>query len=258
MEPLRQLQQWRSFLRQVHQGNSLLLLDYDGTLAPFKVDRMQAVPYPGVISRLETLASTPSIRTIIISGRSLNDLKQLLPLSIPLELWGSHGLERQLPSGEITSFSPSAEQKNVLAEAKEICQKYAPQGACELKPFAVALHWRGLTPNVKEESEKYILPKWEELCSHAAMGIHRFDGGLELRPKGFGKGDVVLHLLKEISDEIPVAYLGDDHTDEQAFKALGTRGLKVLVKDSPRETLADFRLVPPNELLQFLDEWIGG
>ncbi|RME26788.1 MAG: trehalose-phosphatase, partial [Candidatus Zixiibacteriota bacterium] len=50
--------------------------------------------------------------------------------------------------------------------------------------------------------------------------------------------------------------LGDDRTDEDAFAALSSRGLKVLVRSEPRETAADLRLVPPDELRSFLDRWL--
>ena len=52
-------------------------------------------------------------------------------------------------------------------------------------------------------------------------------------------------------------YLGDDLTDEYAFQQLSNRGLKVLVREEPRETLADIRLTPPDELVCFLGKWIS-
>jgi len=53
-----------------------------------------------------------------------------------------------------------------------------------------------------------------------------------------------------------MAYLGDDITDEDAFQALGNRGLKVLVRQEPRQTLADIQIKPPDDLFKFLDKWI--
>jgi trehalose-6-phosphatase len=52
-----------------------------------------------------------------------------------------------------------------------------------------------------------------------------------------------------------IAYLGDDLTDEDAFKALKGKGLSVLVRDTQRDTLADCWLTPPDELLDFLHHW---
>jgi hypothetical protein len=53
-----------------------------------------------------------------------------------------------------------------------------------------------------------------------------------------------------------VAFLGDDQTDEEAFAAIGDRGLKVLVRNNLRPTRANVKLTPPHELVDFLDNWI--
>jgi trehalose 6-phosphate phosphatase len=52
------------------------------------------------------------------------------------------------------------------------------------------------------------------------------------------------------------AYLGDDVTDEDAFKALANKGLRALVREQLRETVADIWLIPPVELREFLKRWI--
>ncbi len=83
-----------------------------------------------------------------------------------------------------------------------------------------------------------------------------FDGGLELRSTDRNKGTVVGHLLMTEPAGIPAAYLGDDLTDEDAFAAIGTRGLSLLVRSEARASRARFWLRPPEELLDFLDSWI--
>jgi trehalose-phosphatase len=67
---------------------------------------------------------------------------------------------------------------------------------------------------------------------------------------------VVKSIIKEMGVKAVLAYLGDDLTDEDAFRALRGRGLSVLVRDSRRETAADLWVKPPQELLQFLEKWI--
>ena len=71
-----------------------LMLDYDGTLAPFRVEREKAVPYPGVRETLNRLVSAGRTRVVIISGRRVRDLVPLIGLDVTPEIWGSHGLER--------------------------------------------------------------------------------------------------------------------------------------------------------------------
>ncbi len=79
----------------------VLLLDYDGTLAPFKVKRGEAVPYDGVQEILDNILAETGTRVILISGRMIDDLLPLLGLKIIPEIWGSHGFERLLPDGSI-------------------------------------------------------------------------------------------------------------------------------------------------------------
>ena len=86
------------FLRSVAQSqNSALLLDYDGTLAPFSIDRKRALPYAGVTTLLQELVDTGRTRVVIISGRNAYEVGPLLGVKPCPEIWGSHGLQRLLP-----------------------------------------------------------------------------------------------------------------------------------------------------------------
>jgi trehalose-phosphatase len=89
-------------------------------------------------------------------------------------------------------------------------------------------------------------------------GLHLlpFDGGLELRARGKNKGDAVSTILQESGSEVAAAYLGDDQTDENAFRAIKGRGVAILVRADPRPTVADIWLRPPEELGRFLRDWL--
>ena len=87
--------------------------------------------------------------------------------------------------------------------------------------------------------------------------LHGFDGGLELRLKGRDKGYAVRTVLDEEGEGVWGAYLGDDWTDEDGFKAIKGRGLPVLVRQEYRETEAEIWLKPPEELLGFLNLWVA-
>jgi len=87
-----------------------------------------------------------------------------------------------------------------------------------------------------------------------AVGLETitFDGGLELRPLGCDKGTAVERVFQEMGNRTAMAYLGDDLSDEDAFRALKGRGLSVLVRHESRPTLADAWIRPPRQLLAFL------
>lgn len=238
-------------------SHSLLILDYDGTLAPFHTDPDSASPYEGVKEKIEALLRIPNTHVIIMSGRRLEGLKKLLRLSHYPELWGCHGGER-LKQGETQVFTHSLDASfHALKErASQAAHRLAPHLLCELKPLSVALHWRGVASDIAESESSLVLEAWKQWIVGQPAEIHRFDGGFELRPKGVSKGEAIKTLLKEHPSDAVIAYLGDDFTDEEAFHALGERGLKVLVRESPRATFADVRITPPKELLSFLDRWI--
>ena len=98
---------------------------------------------------------------------------------------------------------------------------------------------------------------WKGLLAESQLTSAEFDGGLELKLPSFTKGDVVGEIIKRYP-ELPVtAYLGDDMTDEDAFRALPKSGLGVLVRSKKRPSEADIWIQPPDEMLAFLDRWLN-
>lgn len=232
-----------------------LLLDYDGTLAPFRVERDQAFPYPGVREALGRLLRQGKTRLVVISGRSLAELRPLLGLEPPPELWGSHGGERLFSGGRSQKAALAAEAGQGLEAAAEWLAARGWGERLERKPFGLALHWRGLGPGEVAEIRAQAGKKLASLVQGTGLEVCEFDGGLELRPPGVTKGEAVERILAELAGPAAAAYLGDDLTDEDAFAALEGRGLSVLVRDERRPSRADLWLRPPEELLDFLRRW---
>jgi trehalose-phosphatase len=83
----------------------VLLLDYDGTLAPFRVERDEAVPYAGVREAVRELLGAAHTRVVVVSGRTVTNLRPLLGVEPPPELWGTHGWERMEPAAPSAAAS---------------------------------------------------------------------------------------------------------------------------------------------------------
>jgi trehalose-phosphatase len=233
----------------------VLLLDYDGTLAPFHFDRNQAFPYseiPGLLSQIIQQGT----RVILVSGRRATELVFLCGLDPHPEIWGSHGLERLLPDGTYQVDSLPGEQNAGLEVAAQLLRSHELESRMEEKPGGIAVHWRGLSPAQAEKIRKQVMQLWAPLLTDCGLTLLNFDGGLELRTPGKNKGDAVRTILAEIDPSSAVAYLGDDQTDEDAFRALKGKGLAVLVRPESRLTAADIWLRPPEELLGFLKTWL--
>jgi trehalose-phosphatase len=236
-------------------SQKVLLLDYDGTLAPFQLERNKAFPYPGIREILERIQASGKTRLIIVSGRAVENLLPLLGLKHLPELWGSHGFERQLPNGPRLAQEIDAKCLINLERAFNWMKEHGYEAYFEKKPSSIAFHWRGIEIERKQQLEKTVRNAWSPLTKGIDLEIHPFDGGLELRCAGFHKGEVVKEILAECGQDVSMAYLGDDLTDEDAFRALKGKGLSVLVRETYRETLADCWLRPPDELLDFLQNW---
>ena len=245
------------FYAALHSAEqSALLLDYDGTLAPFTTERDQAYPYAGVRERLNRLNRSAGTRLVIVSGRPADDVVGLLGLESAPEVFGLHGAERRLRDGTTELVKLRETTRKGLAEADAWAEKHDLIHRCEIKPISRAFHWRGLTPEATEAMRAGIVQQWQDTAEFYGLVLHEFDGGLELKADGIDKGSAVREILRELRNDAVVAYLGDDHTDEDAFAALAGRGLRILVRTEERATAADIWLQPPEELLTFLDSWL--
>ena len=233
-----------------------LLLDYDGILAPFCLNRQQALPYPGMTALLQEIIVNGRTRVVIITGRNAHEVIPLLAVHPSPEIWGCHGLERLRPDG--TCEAPRVEEPvlHALADADRWLRYQGLHDRAEFKTAAVAIHWRGLDEATAAEIRGQVLLGWIPIAQSTPMELLEFDGGIEMRMPGRDKGDAVRTILNEIGPEVPVAYLGDDLTDERAFLALGTLGLSVLVRPEWRKTAAALWIRPPEGLREFLARWL--
>jgi len=232
------------------------MLDYDGTLSPFTADRDNALPYPEVKSILEEIISPGKTRLIIISGRPIVVLKKLLGLKYLPEMWGAHGADRYSQKEGYSTISYPESTRNFLSLVRKWADENDLNGCLEIKPLGIAFHWRGLADRLKKEIETKVEAKWSSLLAQYDLELKKFDGGIEIRPGQINKGSAVSDIMREYKDDYVAAYLGDDYTDEDAFNALGNKGLKILVRKDHRPTAADIILSPPDELIDFLTRWL--
>jgi trehalose 6-phosphate phosphatase len=246
------------FLEELARSReSALLLDYDGTLAPFQADRNRAFPYPGISGLLQDIMKPGHTRVVLITGRCAQDIVPLLGMVPVPEIWGAYGLQRPKSDGtwEMPVLDPAVTQ--ALAEAAQWVDDLGFGNLIEPKPGGVAVHWRGLEDSLATSIREKVLLGWLPVADRARMTLQHFDGGVEIQVPGSNKGEAVREFLKSIDPATTVAYLGDDQPDEHAFLALRNRGLSILVRSEWRETEADLWLRPPEELLSFLLQWLA-
>jgi trehalose 6-phosphate phosphatase len=241
----------------------LLLLDYDGTLAPFRVDRMKARPFKGVREILARIQAESQTRIVVISGRPAHEVSSLLRgnppvMKDPVEVWGLHGSERLHPDGKREVEQPTTETQRMLDQLREYLRHNNVGGEFEDKENAAVMHWRGASARTARFIEQRTREIFEPLAAHDGLTLLEFESGLELRA-GRDKGDAVRAIAAEMPAGTPIAFLGDDYTDEAAFRAVNQSNgphLSVLVKPEKRATDAELWLRPPSELRLFLKKWL--
>jgi trehalose 6-phosphate phosphatase len=245
------------FLQSVSRASqAALLLDYDGTLAPFQAQRDRAYPYPGVAPLLQEIVRNGRTRVVVFSGRDARDVLPLLNIRPYPEVWGVHGLQRLRTDGRMEM--PKLDERTVegLSDADRWLGYLQLRYVAEFKSGSIAVHWRGLGEIAAEELRSRVLLGWRPIAEYSGLDLLQFDGGVEILAPEADKGDAVRTFLSEINPNTPVAYLGDDSTDESALRAVLGRGISVLVRPEWRHTAAEFWLKPPEELLDFLGLWL--
>jgi trehalose 6-phosphate phosphatase len=233
----------------------VLMLDYDGTLAPFHVKPQEAFPYPSIVEALQRVRDTSATRIVIISGRAMSSLDPLIDRLPYDEVWACHGWQRRFPGRPVTNFRTTTQVISELHGASLAVAPLMRRGArLECKPTSIALHWRGLDGETIESLRRDVCIAWEAGGSDT-LEMVPFDGGVELRARGRDKGAAVRSILETLGTGAACAFLGDDITDEDAFAAITGRGLGVLVGDADRPTRAHARVGAPRGVCEFLEAW---
>lgn len=236
----------------------VLFADYDGTLAPLMYDRSIAKPYPGLVDVLNQIAAAPNSQVVVISGRSLQNLRGVLKLGTSIEMWGTYGWELQTVDGKRTTWPISDGSRQAMYEVINWAENEEISSYIDVKTASVAVKWHGTDAKMREHLMKLSMQIMQPLVDKLGLELRDFDGGRELRVPGRSKCDAVEHVFKRLKkNNSAFVYLGDNISDEEVFEVIGKRGLRVLVRTLERPTKADMWLRPPRELLRFLEAWLA-
>jgi trehalose-phosphatase len=228
-----------------------IFLDYDGTLTPIVSHPEKAFLSDSTRQTLRTLATR--VPVAILSGREFEDVRKRVGID-GIVYAGSHGFDiaglRGLRRQEATKFLPALD-----AAEKELREKLAGiAGALiERKRFSIAAHYRNVNESDFPELERAVS---EVAVRHRELRTMEGKKVYELLPNmDWDKGKAVLWLLEDLGLERPnPIYIGDDRTDEDAFRALEQHGVGILVSEEPRATAASYSLKDPAEVERFLRE----
>ncbi|XP_051138441.1 trehalose-phosphate phosphatase A [Andrographis paniculata] len=252
-----------------------LFLDYDGTLSPIVDNPDHAFLSRSMRAAVRSVASC--FPTAIISGRSRDKVYEFVGLT-ELYYAGSHGMDimgparpflgnyrhrmratDKLPAKEVNLFQPASEFLPMINEVYRSLidvTKDIAGAKVENNKFCVAVHYR----NVDEKSWVIVGQFVEQILKeYPRLRLTHGRKVLEVRPVlNWDKGKAVEFLLESLGltvrDNVLPIYVGDDRTDEDAFKVLreGNRGYGIIVSNVPKESNASYSLKDPSEVMEFL------
>jgi trehalose-phosphatase len=191
----------------------------------------------------------------IISGRDLKDVRDKVRID-SIVYAGCHGFDIAGPRGLQVENQIGMEFLPVLdkAEAELSRELNSIEGILvERKKFAIAIHYRLVNPGRVETIEKVVD---EVVVRHPELRKAYGKKIFELQPDiDWHKGKALLALLGALNlddENVLPFYIGDDVTDEDAFRVLKGRGIGIVVWDEPYETAASYSLKNPEGVREFL------
>lgn len=248
------LKEGERIFQKLANNKPAIFLDYDGTLSPIAKRPEDALLSEEMKTVLEKLAKFCPVA--IVSGRDRVDVTNMVGLN-DLYYAGSHGFDITGPQNLIMQHEGGKECLPYLEAAERelrIALENMPGAYVERKKFSIGIHYRNVPeeniPFIKDTAQR-VLQNFPKLKKGVGKKI------IELKPNiDWHKGKAIFWLLERLdlsrSEVLPI-YIGDDITDEDAFRALVNNGLGILVGDHGQPTNAHYRLENVNEVKQFLN-----
>lgn len=247
------LQHHLDILRQVQDKSVFVCLDYDGTLTPI-VSRPELATLPD--STRETLRELATYCPVgVISGRDRVNVQQLVNVD-SLIYAGSHGFDISGPKNLKIQHEMGAQFLPILDQVEASLHEQLDSivgTLIERKKYSVAVHYR-LTGSqdlpVVRSAVEAVLSQHSDIRAIHGKKLYDLQPGID-----WDKGKALMWLLAALNiprDGVMTFFIGDDVTDEDAFRVLQDENIGMIVEDTARYTYATYRLNNPDEVVQFL------
>lgn len=241
-------------LKKYHSSSKrLILLDYDGTLVNFRANPNSARPTKTVYSTIENLSNIKENRVVIISGRDKEALDKWFG-TYNIDLIAEHGAWHRPVGGEWKKYNNlNTDWKETLSPIIQQFVDRTPGSFVEEKNYSIAWHYRKTDPGLAEIRKHELM----EQLSHSITGknLQVMEGNkvVEVKNDEINKGKAAIRLIDGNVYEFILA-IGDDHTDEDTFKALPTDAITLKVGFT--ETAAKYNINAVENVISLLAKLI--
>ena len=226
----------------------LVVLDFDGTLAPLVDDPSDSRMSPIARTALRSLVATPDVTVALLSGRAMEDLRTVAQPPPGTLLVASHGAE--VEGADQAVDGPTMDLLTRVHDELEQLATEHPGTRVEVKPTGVVLHTRQARGGTAARATSSAL---KGPGSHDGVKVLRGKDVVELTVVDADKGQAI-EALREQTGAAAVLFAGDDVTDEDAFVRLWPANGDIGVKVGEGETAAEFRVGTSEELVYLLDD----
>ncbi|MDF7815821.1 bifunctional alpha,alpha-trehalose-phosphate synthase (UDP-forming)/trehalose-phosphatase [Hymenobacter sp. YC55] len=233
-----------------HARQRLLLLDYDGTLVPFRAHPERAQPNAELLALLQELSESPETQVALVSGRDRHTLTEWFG-HLPLGLIAEEGAWLRPPHQEWTLFHElRADWKQELRPVLDLYVVRASGSFIEEKEFSLVWHFRRVDPDLGRRRARELVSHLLFLAANSDLQVLEGDKMVEIRNAGIHKGAAAARWLSLYQPDFVLA-LGDDCTDEDMFRVLPPEAFTVKVGESARSQ-ARYHVSRINDALELL------
>jgi trehalose 6-phosphate phosphatase len=256
---------WADFTAGIRAAAHVIVLsDYDGTLTPIMGRPQDAVLSEEAQHRLSDLSEKQGYSVGIISGRSIDEVKSMVGLE-GIYYSGNHGLEIEGP-GLKYSYQPAEQARAMMQElgaALAVALENISGVIVQEKGLSLSVHYR-LVPEIQQDNVVEIFRRLTAtLEQQGEITVFAGKKVLEVKPPlDWDKGKAVEIIISRLKDKLKTenilaVFLGDDTTDEDAFKMLHyPHGWSVFIGGESTSSAADYYLDSVAQVQEFLDRLI--
>lgn len=207
-----------------------MFMDFDGTLSPIVDEPSDAILSPDIKLWLRKLSQKKNIKVGIVTGRSLKDIRKKIGLK-KVVYAANHGMEI-FYNGKYLLRKGRSYRKSLKMLTDELLNSLLDISGVivENKGLAVAVHFRKVNVRSRASLKKIVKKLTAPYTKKYNLGLTDGKMILEIRPKKiWNKGNAVMWIWKKLAPTHTPVYIGDDVTDEDAFKALRPHGFTIRI-----------------------------
>lgn len=226
-----------------------ILLDYDGTLAPFTRMPADAVPGETLYGLLRSLCDDPKNHIAVISGRDAETLEKWLG-KLPLTLVAEHGAQIKMKGStweQVTTVSSS--WKDDIRPLLQVFVSRCAGSFIEEKKNTLVWHYRNTPPEFGFTRSRELINSISQFAQNTPVQVIDGNKVVEIRLTGVDKGVTASRIMDTVNPDFALC-MGDDTTDEDMFRALADSAYTIRIGNG--NTAADYNIISQDRVLPFL------